>query len=62
MSKDDLNPARGIINGVLLSIPLWVLVWFMGAMAVAIYQHASKPEPEQVCKNYYGNEVPCESP
>jgi len=57
--KDDLNPARGIINAILLSIPLWIVVYFMGAMAVAIYQHATEPEPVSVCENYYGQEVPC---
>ena len=24
---DDLRPARGIIIGIVLSIPFWVLVW-----------------------------------
>lgn len=23
---DDLRPARGIINGIILSIPMWILI------------------------------------
>jgi hypothetical protein len=26
MNQDPLSPARGIINGLLISIPIWVIV------------------------------------
>ena len=54
MNNDNLRPARGIINGILVAIPLWAFIYFGAMMLVAIYEH-NQPEPEPVCRNEFGH-------
>ena len=52
MKRDDLDPARGCLLGTVLGL---VFAFASGYIWAAIYDHASQPEVEPVCRDEFGH-------